>query len=329
MRASPQVRAVVVTWNGRHLLAPCLESLLAQRFAESMEVVVVDNDSTDGTVEWIEASFPGISIVRSSQNLGFSGGAELGIRGFTGEFLVLLNNDATFEPDAVQALVDCARAPGNDRVGAVTAKILLDRGDAGPQLVNSTGSVVTTAGTGADRDWLVPDGRESSDPDVFGFCGGAALLRRATLDDVGSFDPYLFLYYEDTDLSWRMRAAGWAVRYESRAVAHHRHAQSSGTDSPVFRYYNTRNSLVVFARHAPLRIVLGSAVRQLAGWLRSWRSHGRSHPLTRARGRALKDALARSARTWGERRRVWRGAPVSRREVATYLARRADSSATL
>lgn len=319
MPASPAVRVVVVTWNGAHLLEPCLSSLLAQRLREPMEVVLVDNASTDGTVDLVGRLFPAVRVVQADRNLGFAGGAALGARGFAGDFIVLLNNDATFAPDAVQALVDCAQAPGNERVGAVTAKVLLDPGTAGPVLVNSTGGLVTTSGTGADRDWLVPDGDESTEPDVFGFCGAAALLRRATLDDVGSFDPELFLYYEDTDLSWRLRSGGWVVRYEPRAVAHHRHASSSDAESPLFRYQNTRNSLTVFARHAPLRVVLLSFIRQTAGWLRSCLVRGPADPLSRARARGLWHAVRRARRTLRERRVIWRGAVTPRRDVARYL----------
>ena len=313
---------MVVTWNGAHLLEPCLSSLLAQQVREPMEVLLVDNASTDGTADLVGRLFPTVRVVRADRNLGFAGGAALGAAGFRGDFVVLLNNDATFAPDAVQALVDCARAPGHERVGAVTAKVLLDSGGSGPALVNSTGGVVTAAGTGADRDWLVPDGHESTEPDVFGFCGAAALLRRAALDDVGSFDPELFLYYEDTDLSWRLRAGGWAVRYEPRAVAHHRHASSSDTESPLFRYQNTRNSLTVFARHAPWRVVLLSLLRQTAGWLRSCLAQGPAHPLSRARARGLWHAVRRTPRTLRERRGIWRGARTPRRVVARYLTSR-------
>lgn len=316
---SDAIRAVVVTWNGRHLLEPCLASLKAQRLDRTMEIVVVDNASADGTSEWLAAAHPDIRVVVSPKNLGFAGGASLGMSGFQGDFFVLLNNDATFEPDAVAALVGCASAPGNETVGAVTAKVLLDRATPGPILVNSTGNLVTSAGTGADRDWLVPSGEETTDADVFGFCGGAALLRRTAVDDVGPFDPYLFLYYEDTDLSWRMRARGWTVRYEPMAVAHHRHASSSGVDTPLFRYYNTRNSLVVFLRHAPLVVVAGSFLRQFGGLVREARRSGARGPLTVARARALRDAVLRLPRTWGERRRTWTGSPVPRADVARYV----------
>lgn len=303
----------MVTWNGAHLLPACLDSLDAQTVRGSMEIVVVDNASADGTPELL-ATRDGVRTIRAPRNLGFAGGAALGMRGATGH-VVLLNNDAEFAPDAVEHLLRALAEPG---VGAATAKILLAGTD--PVLVNSTGNVVTSDGRGTDRDWQRPLGTESTDPDVFGFCGGAAVLRREMLDEVGGFDPSLFLYYEDTDLSWRMRAAGWTVRYVPGAVAEHRHAASSGTGSPLFRYYNTRNSLIVATRHAPLRVVVLSVCRQTLGLLRAAVT-APTAPTTRARARGLGAYALRLPRTIGERRRVWQGAAVSRKDVAGYVGR--------
>jgi len=347
---SALVRAVVVSWNGAHLLPDCLDSLIAQTIAADLEIMVVDNASEDGTAAMLAERYPGVVVIRSESNLGFAGGADLGLAGFGGPFVALLNNDATFAVDAIERLVSVLQQPGNERVGAVTAKILLagtyrlepslpeakaptgsfrrddgwlspaDPGSSGAiRVVNSTGNVVTRGGTGRDRDWLRTEGEESRDVDVFGFCGGAALLRTAAVEEVGGFDRELFLYYEDTDLSWRMRAGGWTVRYCESAVAHHLHAASSDSASPLFRYYNTRNSLVVFARHAPVAVVAGSFGRQLVGWTiaRVRRSEPRSVTVARLRG--LTAFLHRLPCTMRERTR-WRTAAVTRAKVATLLS---------
>jgi len=119
-----RVRAVVVSWEGAHLLPDCLDSLLSQTVTD-LEVVVVDNASDDGTGTMLAERFPGVVVVRSETNLGFAGGADLGLTGFTGPFIVLLNNDATFAVDAVERMISVLERPGNEEVGAVTAKILL------------------------------------------------------------------------------------------------------------------------------------------------------------------------------------------------------------
>jgi len=312
------VRVLVVNWNGAHLLPACLDSLEAQTCRDDLELVVVDNASTDESLA-VLARYPDVRVLRSARNTGFAGGVALGTAGFAGDHVVLLNSDATFATDAVERLVAAVQAPGRDRVGAVTAKLLLGAADSPPpRTVNSTGNVVTRRGNGTDRDWLVPEGQESTDPDVFGFCGGAALLRAAALRDVGGFDAGLFLYYEDTDVSWKLRSRGWTVRYEAAAVAHHLHAASSDTGSALFRFYNTRNSLVVFTRHAPAAVVLGSLARQLSGAVRaSVRGGAGAH--ARARWRGLAAFAARLPQTLSERRALARDARVERRVVSRYL----------
>jgi GT2 family glycosyltransferase len=341
---------VVVSWNGAHLLPQCLDSLLAQSIAPHLEIVVVDNGSEDGTAAMLAERYPDVVVVASEKNLGFAGGADLGLANFAGPFIALLNNDATFAPDAIEQMTSVLQEPGNERVGAVTAKILLadtyrwerrpapdpapiggfrrDDGwliPADPEsggafrVVNSTGSVATRRGNGTDRDWLRTEGQESRDTDVFGFCGGAALLRKAAVDEVGGFDRELFLYYEDTDLSWRLRAGGWTIRYCESALARHRHAASSDSASPQFRYYNTRNSLMVFARHAPAMVVATSFARQAAGCLLAAVRRSEPRPVTLARLRGLAAFIRRMPSTLGERAR-WRTAAVSRADVARLLS---------
>jgi N-acetylglucosaminyl-diphospho-decaprenol L-rhamnosyltransferase len=299
----PVVRAVVVNWNGKALLPACLGSLSAQDLPPgALEVVVVDNASQDGSVDLMERDFPAVRIVRNATNRGFAGGVNAGLGELRAPYVALLNNDARFEPDAIRRMVDVLEAPGNEDVGAVTSLILLEgRAQGGAPLVNSTGNVVSRSGSATDRDWLTPLDRLDASPDVFGFCGGAVVLRAAALEEVGAFDDSLFLYYEDTDLSWRLRAGGWRVLYAQDAVAWHRHAQSSGARSALFRYYNNRNALIVFARYAPLSVLARAIARQLIAPALHAVRRDEGADLTRARLRALRDALRRAPR---ERRRA-------------------------
>ena len=343
------VRAVVVSWNGAHLLSACLDSLLAQGSDRLHEVVVVDNGSTDTTADLLAQSYPQVRVIRTAENLGFAGGVAAGLADLDTEFALLLNNDATLQAGALDRLIGAA-GPEAGRVGAVTAKILLDGwyrpadGAGGRvlsdgrrrwascaadetgavRLVNSTGNVVDRDGAGHDRDWLAPDGSERGGREVLGFCGGAALLRASALRAAGGFDPWLFLYYEDTDLSWRLRAHGWRIVYESGAVAWHRHAASSDTASPVFRFHNTRNALVVAGRHAPATVVLRAWARAAAGVVRSELARTEPVAVRRARRRGLAAAAARVPRTLHERRAAWSKAPVARSEVARLLGQAKD-----
>lgn len=119
-------------------------------------------------------------------------------------------------------------------------------------VVNNAGSLVRTDGYGADRGFAMPDGVDFATPrDVFAWCGGAVLLRSEYLDDVGLFDERFFLYYEDTDLSWRGRARGWRHRYVPDAVIHHRHASTTVAGSASFAYFTERNRLLMLLKNAP------------------------------------------------------------------------------
>jgi GT2 family glycosyltransferase len=125
-------------------------------------------------------------------------------------------------------------------------------------VINNAGSNLFAGGFGGDRGFLEADTGQFDEPaEVFAWCGGAVLLRRAYLDDVGRFDERLFLYYEDTDLSWRGRLHGWRYRYVPGSVVNHRHAASSGgVGSPVFQFHTERNRLLVLLKNAPWPVTL-------------------------------------------------------------------------
>ena len=140
-------------------------------------------------------------------------------------------------------------------------------------VINNVGSNLYRHGFGGDRGFLERDIGQYEEPvEVFAWCGGAVLLRRGYLDDVGMFDEELFLYYEDTDLSWRGRLRGWRYQYVPTSVIRHRHAQSSGVWSPTFRFYTERNRMLVLAKNAParlaLRAILGAVKRLVVTFLR-------------------------------------------------------------
>lgn len=312
----PVATVVVVSWNGRHLLPRCLDALAAQTLPrERYAVWVVDNGSTDGTAAWLAAEHPEVRCLRSETNRGFAGGNDLALREVTTAYTVLLNNDARPEPGFLAALVDELERPGNERVGAVTAKVLLDGPD---DVLNSTGNEVRIDGNGQDRDWLVPDRVARPARDVFGFCGAAAALRTEAGRAAGWFAEEFFLYYEDTDLSWRLRAAGWSVVYCPDAVVRHEHSATAREGSPMFTFYNERNRLLLLTRNAPWPLV----ARTLATRLPSYAVHlarERDLPLLAARLRALGSYLRMLPGALRVRRRTWRGAPLSVGEVAGLL----------
>jgi len=246
------ITVVVVTWQGAHLLPECLASLAAQTLPH--EVIVVDNASSDGTAQLLADDFPQASVITFARNTGFAGGVAAALDHVRTPYLALLNNDAAADPYWLERSVAVLRADA--AVAAVTAKLLLW----GSGRINNAGVVLTRDGYGADRGLDERDGPPyDRAAEVFGFSGGAAVLRTDAVQGAGGVPALFFLYYEDTDLAWRLRLAGWHVCYLPDAVVRHRHAATSNRDSPMFAYYNERNRLLMLLRSAPA----GFAVRQM------------------------------------------------------------------
>jgi len=263
---------VVVAYNGGELLAGCLDALLPQWLPGGMEVLVVDNGSSDGSPDQVRRRFPQVRLVEIGSNLGFAAGNNLGLRLALGTHLVVLNQDTRVRPGWLAALVQAAEA--GPRVGAVTSKLLFA---SRPDHVQNAGSLLLSDGSGGDRGSGELDrGQYDRPEEVFAFCGAAALLTRPMLADVGMFDASFFNYYEDTDLSWRMRLRGWRVLYEPAAVVEHEHMASAGEWSKFMVFHADRNRLFMISKNARP----GFAARSL-GRLAA-RAAGRGRPGARA-----------------------------------------------
>ena len=292
----PSARIVIVNWRQAELTIRAARSIREQ-LGDGDVLVVVDNASGDGSAERLRRE--GLTVVESPENRGFGAGVNIGARGMVEDALVLLNNDAVAEPGFLEALLaPLGDPPSAAAPAATTARILLAgrwkpatpgqqdalvsprtgrwtrvddeaaaRGE-GEVLVNSTGNLVDASGNGYDRDWLVPAGQEHSPSEVFGLCGGACAIRREAWQALGGFREDLFMYYEDTDLSWRLRERGWAVVYVREAVVLHEHASSSGTSSAMFIRVNARNRILVAAAHSPVPVVIQALARTVVRGLR-------------------------------------------------------------
>lgn len=251
MSQAPSVTAIVLNYNGRGFVHESVKSLLDQEF-DDLEVVVVDNASTDGSAEEIEASFGGrVRLVRAPRNVGFGAGNNLGIRGARGRHVVLLNNDAVAAPAFVGELVAAAEA--DLTIGMVAAKVLqYSQRD----VIDTTGHLLYPDGLNRGR------GRLERDEGQYDRCatalfpsGAAALYTRRMLDDIGLFEESFFLYGDDTELGLRGRAAGWGCAFAPRAVAYHHYSRSAGAYSSQKAFYVERNRVLVLFRTFPLPLV--------------------------------------------------------------------------
>ena len=163
----------------------------------------------------------------------------------------------------------------------------------GVELINSTGNLVDACGNGYDRSWLTPAKQEHDSPEVFGICGGACAISARAWRQLGGMRQDLFMYYEDTDFSYRLRRAGYSVKYVRQAQARHAHAASSDSASAAFTTWNTRNRLRVATRYAPAsvaaRALVNTGGRMLLGPQRQARAQG----LVQALAHAPQDLYAR------------------------------------
>ncbi|WIB25328.1 glycosyltransferase family 2 protein [Curtobacterium sp. MCSS17_015] len=291
------VSVVIIDWHQPELTRRALASVLSQRVDGSVEVVLVVNEADDATVARYRADHPDVVVVAEPTNTGFAGGVVRGIAASSGEVVVLVNNDAVADHGFLDRGLAVLAAAG-PRVAAVAATAVLEgrfvpidpatarsaddlvaadgrrwrRAETGQTLVNGTGVVLDRSGNGRDRDWLRPLDDAPEPAPLFGFSGGAVFLRRGPLTEVGGFDPSLFMYYEDLDVAWRLRLAGYEIRHAPDAVVVHRHAASSGSDSPLVRSQSMRNRLAVVLRNASagfaLRVVVRTAGRLVRDLLR-------------------------------------------------------------
>jgi GT2 family glycosyltransferase len=259
--AAPRLSVVIVNWNSRDDLRACLASLAAQSLRD-LETIVVDNGSTDGSADMTAAEFPAARLVRLSDNAGFAAGCNHGIAIARAPWVAMLNNDTVAEADWASALVHAAaNAPAN--CGMLQSLMLFrDR----PGVVNSTGLELTKYGAGRDR-WSEtprPSRADLAVQEIFCPTAGAAAYRREMLDAIrladGWFDARHFMYFEDLDLGWRARLAGWTALYvPASAVLHAWHGSVGRHGVSWLEVMASTNRMRTLCKNASLPFMAGAA----------------------------------------------------------------------
>lgn len=241
---------VIPNWNGADMITHCLRSLKRQSL--NHQVVVVENGSTDDSVEIIKKNFPAVTLLEFPDNAGFAGGVNRGMsyalkKG--ADFIALFNNDAVADKDWLKNLIWEAEA--NPKAGIITSKILReDR-----KHIDSTGDFYTIWALPFPRGRnLVDKGQYEEAQDVFGASGGASLYRAKMLEEIGLFDEDFFAYYEDVDISFRAQMAGWKVRYQPKAIVYHGLSKTSSKLGDFARYHSAKNFLLLYSRNMPSRL---------------------------------------------------------------------------
>jgi GT2 family glycosyltransferase len=217
-----EASVVVPNLNGAHFLEPCLTAV-AQQTLRPSQVLVVDNGSTDASVELVRELFPEARLVTFSENRGFAAAMNAGIAETTADLVAFLNNDAVAEPTWLEELAACvARHP---EAAAATSKLLAHE----PGRLDGAGDGLTRSFLPYVRGHGQPDdGRFADEVEVFGASGAAALWRAPVLRELGGFDERFFAYYEDVDLSFRARLRGYEIWYAPRSVVRHTRGGTAG-----------------------------------------------------------------------------------------------------
>jgi GT2 family glycosyltransferase len=285
--AAPALVLAVPTYNGRHLLERLLPSVAAQRYRD-FRTVVVDDASSDGTVAWLHAEWPQVEVVALERNLGVTAAFNACLRAAGDAGLVaLFNNDMELDPDCLGELVRAMDE--HPEAGSATAKLLdYNRRD----LLDGAGDAFRWSATAFRRGHgQRDDGRYGEPEAVFGACGGAAVYRRAALDDVGWFDESFFAFSEDVDWALRAQLAGWTCRYVPSAVAFHMGSATLGAGLTDFTAYHLwRNAIWLIAKNYPAAALVRHAPQIAFGLALNFAAACRGHKL-RVWLRAMSDAL--------------------------------------
>ncbi|MCS7260183.1 MAG: glycosyltransferase family 2 protein [Anaerolineae bacterium] len=259
---------IIPNWNGAHHLPTCLDALREQSYPR-LEIIVVDNASTDRSRELLSTCYPEVRLLALDRNRGLTGALNRGLQLARGALIASLNNDTQVTPLWAAELVHALQT--HPEAGMAASKILLfDRRD----VLHSAGDTCGIDGIPVNRGvWQRDEGQFDQEEYVWGACGGAALYRRTMLADIGFFDEDLFMYCEDVDLNWRAQLAGYRCVFVPRAVVYHKLSATGG--GTIASYFTGRNTIWVLAKNYPTAL-----------WRRHWRA------VLRAQWRIARQALA-------------------------------------
>lgn len=241
---APRLSVVIPNWNGKRYLGPCLDSLRAQTQPD-IEIIIVDNASTDGSQQFVRAGYAEMRLIELPQNQGFTGACNRGMREAAGEFVALLNNDTEVARDwaaqVIKALDDKPAA------GIIACKMLLH--DQRERL-HTAGDFFAIDGSAGNRGFgEIDHGQYDGGDYVFSACGGAAVYRRCLLEEIGFLDDDFFFLLEDVDIAWRAQLAGYAVWFAPGAVVYH-HLSATGGGKTA-SYYAGRNGIWLIVKNMP------------------------------------------------------------------------------
>lgn len=239
------VTVVIPNYNGMKFMEPCMAALEKQT-CKDFEILVVDNGSSDGSVDWLRShQYPTIFL---EENTGFSGAVNVGIKASKTPFVLLLNNDTEVEPDFIGEMIKAIRR--SDQIFAVSSKMVQMYHK---ELMDDAGDMYSVQGWAYQRGVGRSSKGYNREREVFSACAGAAIYRRAVFEQIGYFDEMHFAYLEDIDVCYRAKIFGWHNRYCPTAVVYHVGSGTSGSKYNAFKVrLAARNNVYLNYKNMPL-----------------------------------------------------------------------------
>jgi GT2 family glycosyltransferase len=248
---------IIVSWNVSRELLDCLDSIAENKPSHSYEIIVIDNASTDGTIDAVQKDFPEVKLIINKENRGFAAANNLGVEQSKGEYILFLNPDTILHRNALDILIDFLDSNK-------------DAGACGPKLLNDDGTIQPSARRFPDfysalyqnsifrnvglfrkqyRRYRMNDFNFDVQKDVDILMGAAIMTRRSIIDNIGSMDEVFFMYYEEADLCYRIVKAGWRVVFIPEAIITHLGGRSSDQLPVKTRIMRLKSLLIFFRKH--------------------------------------------------------------------------------
>jgi len=247
----PKIVVVIPHWNGEEILRRCLLSLQKSRY-RNFQILIVDNGSTDNSVEMVKAEFPDIHLVRSPVNLGFAAGCNLGIRSSKSPYVLLLNNDTEVDSNWLGPLIQAVES--DPRIAAVQPKMLSIYNRRRFDYCGAAGGEIDIFGYPFAWGRLfntmeLDEGQYNQKRDIFWSTGAATLFNRSVLEKTGLFDETFFAHMEEIDLNWRIQWAGYRIVFEPASKVYHQTGGTLNEQQLKKMLLNHRNNLLMLLRN--------------------------------------------------------------------------------
>ncbi|MDP1553765.1 MAG: glycosyltransferase family 2 protein [Methanobacteriaceae archaeon] len=259
-----QLSAIIPNYNGIRFLKTCFDSLNTQNGQTGLkEVIIVDNNSSDNSVEFIKKNYPQFILIENKENLGFARAINQGIEVSSGEYIFVLNNDIELEKDCITNLLKCIKQDSS--IFSVSAKMIqyYER-----EKIDDAGDEYTILGWTKRLGYGKPSDNYNTSRNIFSACAGAAIYRKSILEDIGHFDENFFAYMEDIDLSYRAKINGYKNVFCPEAIVYHVGSGTSGSRYNEFKIkLAARNNIYVPYKNMPWPQLIVNMPFLLMGYL--------------------------------------------------------------